>query len=90
MADAIGKSSDSGIKDEVISSSTTILDKIQNGQIRQKLTDLIAALDGDKLRKNKQRKRKRSVGQAEWDQLSLSRISDGLPNKKTKHNSTNL
>jgi hypothetical protein len=71
---------DNSIKDEIIFKSTNILEKIENGLIKQKLTEFISSLNGTTTSKEKQRKRKLGELTDQWDKLSLS----DFPNKKPK------
>jgi len=75
------------IKDEIIFNSTKVLDKIQNDQIKQKVTEFIASLCSGATTTNKEKRKRKLTNEQfdQWGQLSLSIVSSsGLPNKKPK------
>jgi hypothetical protein len=76
------------IKDEIIFNSTAVLGKIQNEQVKQKLTEFITSISSSGSTTMKRKRKLISSEQVDqWDQLSLSIASSsslGHPNKKPK------
>lgn len=73
-------------------SSTAVLEKIQNDQVKQKLAEFIPSISGGATTMKRKRNLIGSEQVDQWDQRSLSIVSSslGYPNKKPKIKSSHV